>query len=424
MAWIKCLMLCVVIILPARCFTEYSLPLFQVDSNLSVQYINLVDAAVILVALFFMVTSRLFVFDSKILLVTGAFAMVNAVMLLGLFLTGQAEYAGELISKTILVGCAGITVYSIDSFTGKQKASVYVISITILITAAFFLSDYEGYALLRRAGSLGFGSNETACFACALLAIALFVTDWNGWLRLGSAVLSGASVLFVASRRGVILWVAILVVWIIYLIFKRKRSRVAVTTFFAVLIVAAVALFLFYRNFNTIVDWIDTSRFFHRLRVAETYYSNYFLDFSDRREILENSFAFFGDHLIFGSFGCDKVIAQGALTHSHNILLQYIITYGTVFGTAIAVFVLVSFFQAIRLTVYYLRRGGIGFGAVTSLFFIVYFLFDSLGYLLWNPKGVFWIWLTIFFIQIEYKKTFSHEAERSIDGQTAQAEEG
>lgn len=402
MVWIKCLLVCVILILPARCYNGFYLHAFAVSSNISVQYLNLVDAAVLLTTLIYSIGRKQLVVESKIFRATAFYFGVNLLMLFMCLIFGRVDYIGELISKSMIVLCAGIIASQVKLFNDIQKSVIYIVSLGILAIASFFLSGYRGYAVMNRVGSLGFGTNETATFACVILAIALFVTNINVWVRVGASIVSVACVLNVASRRGMIVALGIPVIWVFVNLWKRRSSKIASRSFFAGLVIVLLGIAFVAVRHDQISSYINNSALMVRYRFAAKY-NDEFLDYSGRLSIYDEAFDYIKEHIIFGSYGCDKIFAQGHIAHAHNLLLQFIATYGIVFGVIIAVYVVITFFRALKIMNTYLNRRDQAFPAIVSLFFIIYFTFEMFGYLLWNPKAVFWIALTMFMIGIEYR---------------------
>lgn len=402
MVWIKCLLVCVIIILPARCYNGFYLHAFAASSNISVQYLNLVDAAILLTTCIYSIGRNKLYVESRIFRIILIYLGIDLFMLIMCLVFGKTDYIGELISKSIIVLCAGIIASQVRLFNDIQKSSIYVFSLGVLVIASFFLSGYKGYAVMNRVGSLGFGTNETANFACVILAIALFVTNINIWVRVGTSLVAVACILNVASRRGVIVALAIPVIWLFANLWKRRSSKIASRSFFAGLVILLLATAFVMLRHEQIISYINNSALMVRYRF-NTKYNIEFLDYSGRLSIYDEAFEYIKEHLFLGSYGCDKVFAQGHITHAHNLLLQFIATYGIVFGLLFAIYVVVTFIRALKIMKEYLSRRDQAFPAIVSLFFVLYFIFEMFGYLLWNPKGLFWIALTMFLIGIEYR---------------------
>ena len=406
MTWIKCLAVCMILILPARCYTGIYLHFFDAPSNISVYYLNLVDLAIVLVTVFFTLGQHKIIIESRAVPV---YVVINIVMLLIAVVAGYMDYIGELLSKSLIVLCAGVLASQIRRFTDAQKSSIYLVSLTILVVASFFLSGYKGYATMNRVGSLGFGTNETANFACCILAVALFVSNINIWLRAGASVLAVACILNVASRRGMIVAIGVFIIWALASLWKKKNSKIASRTFFATLaIIVAGIVFIILRH-EQIMNYINSSALMVRYRFTVKY-NNEFMDYSGRVSIYKEVADYIKDHILFGSYGCDKIFAQGHIAHAHNLLLQFIATYGLLIGPIYAGYAVVTFLRAIKMMHWYIERKESAFPAIVSLFFILYFTFEMFGYLLWNPKGLFWIVLTMILIRFEYRDCFARRA--------------
>lgn len=399
--WIQCLLICIILVLPARFYNGFYLQFFAVDSNLSVYYVNGVDLAIVLSTLFAILGLGDCHVDSGLFGVFTYYIAVNTVLLIAALLSGRANFAGELISKTVIVFCCCIIATQLKSFTELQQSLMYLTALCILVIASFFLSGYKGYAAMNRVGSLGFGTNETAFFACCILAVSLFVKNTNPWIRIGGVILSIACILNVASRRGMFIAIAILALWLVILLFRKKSWTITLRSFFISVIILVGLIWIGCAKFDEIVKYINDSAFMVRFRFAEKSNSN-FMDISDRFQIYKSIVEFIGSNLLFGSFGCDTILAQGALSHAHNVLLQFLATHGVIFGTVINSYFLVTLYRAIRIVIKYIRYEDQPFPVILSIFFILYIVYDFFGYLLWNPKGLFWIVITMFMIQLEY----------------------
>ena len=401
--WLKCVLICLVLVLPARCYIGYYLHALQTTSNLSVQYINLVDLAVAVTTIIIGVNSRKIACERNTFRVVAVYLATNFFMLFMAIISGYVDYVGELISKSFIVLCAGVVASKVKDYSDAQKSSIYIISLAILTVASFFLTQYKGYAVMNRVGTLGFGTNETAYFACCILAIALFVSNINIWLRVGASILSLACVLNVASRRGMIVAIAIPIVWIIVSLWnKRSSRRIPSRSFFTALAIIIAGVVIIISRHEQILNYINGSALMVRYRFTIKY-NNEFMDYSARLSIFDEVIRYIKNHLFIGSCGCDKILSQGHITHAHNLLLQFIATNGIVIGTVYAAYTVMTFVRSLKIMRVYIERKDYAFPAVISLFFILYFMFEMFGYLLWNPKGLFWIALTMFLIGIEYR---------------------
>jgi O-antigen ligase len=406
------LAICVITLLPARCYNGFYVHFFAVDSNISVQYVNLVDLAVLLTTVVCLVHQHQIKKYPAISWFVGVyfFSRVFFLMLLPFF--GYAEFMGEILSKTAIVCCAAIIAVISDEATDFQKSIVYYLALFILVAASFFLIGYGGYGRMNRTGSIGFGTNETASFACALLVISLFINFMPIWARIIVSVVSIACVLNVASRRGLIISIVILIVWVLSKIFKRKNRFVQRRNFFTTIAIIIAAVLILYINRFRIIDYINDSALMTRINFTERQNQEVF-DFSDRTLIYKAAFNFISSHPFFGTFGCDLIFAQGSASHAHSIFLQPLVTNGAFIGLFFDVYLIFSLVRSIQLLYIYSKDKSHYFPAIVSVFYIVYLVFDSFGYLLWNPKGLFWIVLSTFFIHIEYYQ-FKYSDEENL----------
>lgn len=401
--WIKALLIVIVLLLPARCFNGYYLRMFETDSNISVQYVNLVDMAILCTTVVFIIGKRKVLIDKTTSKAAGVYIIANGIMLIPLIISGHSDYVGELLSKSLIIICAAVLVNQIRFLDKQTQIYIWILPLVALVGASFFLSGYKGYASMNRVGSLGFGTNETAGFACALLAICLFVKTINIWFRLGGTVLSLACVLNVASRRGMVVAIAVFAVWGLILLWKKHDSKISIRSFLTSAVIIIGLCVVIYMKLEQIVNYVNSSPLIVRFRFA-LQYNNEIMDYSDRIGIFRNIFDYIDKHLLFGSCGCDKVLAQGSISHAHNVLLQFIATYGLLIGILFSVYYIVTFFRSLILMKQYYKEESFYTGAAISLFFIINFVFESFGYMFWNPKALFWIALSMFMINMEYQE--------------------
>lgn len=400
-----CLAVCLLLVLPARSYNGYYLDFFAVKSNISVQYVNLVDLYSIVLLFIFFIFNINTKMNSKVLRICGIYSLINIVMMVLAVISGYGEFIGELLSKSLLVFVSGYVATKVMLLKDKYKIGIYYISLGILVIASFFLSGYKGYGLMNRVGSLGFGTNETAYFACCLIAISLFVSSIGLWLRLLTIIISVACILNVASRRGLLVMGCIIIAWIIWHIWSRKNLLVSKKSFYACSLVAIGVFLIILIKHEAIVAYISHSSLVVRYRFSEKY-NNEFLDYSSRLSIFDVAFDKIVESPFGGTFGCDKLYSQGSNTHAHNLLLQFFVTYGVVFGGIICAYFLISLVRAIKILRMSLTDHSKAFPVIISLFYVIYMVFESFGYLLWNPKGVFWISLTMFLINAEYRSIY------------------
>lgn len=410
--WLITGYVCLLLLLPARVYTQYTVSFFRVHSNLNVFYVNLFDLLLLGLSIITLLPRFKLPIHKKNLTYVCTFMVIEAVSLLLLIITGHSDYIGEVISKTHIVLCAYVfVVCASERMTWKQKSSIYVIALIILVLASFFLSGYAAYSSSNRVGSLGFGSNETAMFACALIAISLFSKTFSVSIRTAVSIVSFMALLNIASRRGIVVALLIILAWILSEIVIRRKNHLRIKTLAAVFVIALIVLFIWIRYQNQILAYIYNSPFALRYRYL-TRSGGQALDFSDRGNIFSEAIEHIIASPILGYYGSDLFLAQGAVTHSHNMILQMLVTHGVILGSIIALFFIVSFVRALRLIIWSRNNECDDFPVMLSAFYIPFFVFELAGYLLWNPKGLFLIITILFFLNEEYLRIFHVKPER------------
>ena len=405
------LAICVIILLPARCYNGFYVHFFAVNSNISVQYVNLVDFAVLLTTAVCLVHKHQIKRYPAINWFVGVYFFSRILFLALLPFFGYVEFMGEIISKTIIISCCAIIAVISDEASDVQKSIVYYFALLVLVIASFALVGYGGYGVMNRTGSIGFGTNETASFACVLLVISLFISFMPVWIRAIVSTLSIACVLNVASRRGLIISIGILALWIFTRIFKKKNRFIQKRKFYTSIAIFAVTILILYINRYKIIDYINNSALMTRINFTERQDQDVF-DFSDRISIFKTSFDFISSHPFFGTFGCDLIYARGSTSHAHSIFFQPLVTNGIFIGVFFDSYLILSLIRSIQLLYLYSKDNSRTFPAIVSVFYIIYLIFDSFGYLLWNPKGLFWVIISTFFIHIEhYQIKYSDDLE-------------
>ena len=391
-----------VFLLPARFFINYSLAK-DAPSNIVVNYLNAIDAVAILLSLICILVEKDKRIERKNGRLIGFYLIIVLINTIALLATSNVNYFGELVSKIILlIASAIIAEYLHKELDDRLKLAFYLIPILVLVFATFFLRNYGGYATSNRVGTLGFGSNETAMFACALIGIAL-ISKFNMWIKLGLSILGLLCVLTVSSRRGIAVALALIAIYVLIILFG-KRKRMTVTQFLTILLGIALVSVIIYINFDRIYNYVMRSPLLIRFSYSKRIGIDIF-DTSDRSDIFRDCMTRLNESPFLGFMGSDKLFAQGSFTHTHNLLLQFIVIYGYFFGSVIAVYFIASTYKAIRLLFWdYKNQLTTRIGAFYSIFFLVYFVFDMYGYLLWNPKGILWVMITSFLISKEYRE--------------------
>lgn len=394
--------ICLIFLLPARFFINYSLAK-DAPSDIVVNYLNAIDAIAVILSLVCIFAGKDKSLERKNGRLIGFYVLIVLINIVALLSTGNANYYGELVSKLVLlISAAIIAEYLHKELDEKLKLAFYLIPIMVLVFATFFLRNYGGYATSNRVGSLGFGSNETAMFACALLGIAL-ISKFNMWIKLGLSLLGLLCVLTVSSRRGIAVALALIAIYVLMLVFG-KRKKLTAAQFLMTLLGITIVSALVYIYFDQIYNYVLRSPLFIRFSYSRRIGIDIF-DTSDRSDIFRDCVAKLNESPFLGFMGSDKLFAQGSYTHTHNLLLQFIVIYGYFFGPFIAIYFVISAYRSIKLLLWdYKDKLTTRIGVFYAVFFLIYFIFDMYGYLLWNPKGILWIMITSFLISKEYRE--------------------
>lgn len=400
-----------VFLLPARYFINYSLAK-DAPSNIVVNYLNVIDGVSIILSLVCILVEKEKGLERKNGRIIGFYVLIALINIFALLVTGSANYYGEIVSKVVLlIAAAIISEYLHKELDEKLKLLFYIIPLIVLVLATFFLRNYGGYATSNRVGSLGFGSNETAMFACALIGIA-FISKFNMWVKLGLSVLGLLCVLAVSSRRGIAVALVLIAIYLFIIIFGKRRKMTA-TQFLITLLGIVIMGAVIYISFDQIYNYVIRSPLVVRFNYSKRIGIDLF-DTSDRRVIFRECITKLNESPFLGFMGSDKLFAQGSYTHTHNLLLQFIVIYGYFPGTVIAFYFISSVYKAIKILLWdYKKQLTTRIGAFYSVFFLVYFVFDMYGYLLWNPKGILWIMITSFLISKEYREQKNVELKHS-----------
>lgn len=394
--------ICMMFLLPARFYITYSLAK-SAQSNIVINYLNAVDLVAIMLSILCVILEKKRVIDIGSGKIVIFYAFIVVIELVALAFSAHIEYAGELVSKLVLIIAASIiSAYIHNGLDEKLKLMFYIFPLLVLVVASFFLTDYGGYAVSNRVGTLGFGSNETAMFACALIAISLLY-DMSFWLKLGFTVVGFACVLTVSSRRGIVVALAIVFLFGIIKLFSKKKKFTKKKLFAVTFAIVLLGIFV-YRYYSVIYNYVISSPLVIRLIYTSKTGQSAF-DTSDRLDIFHDSISQLNQNPLLGFMGSDKLFAQGSYTHTHNLFLQGLVIYGYLFGLIIGIFFVTVLYKAVKLLIYSHKNVlKSKIGAVYSVFFIVYVVFDMFGYLLWNSKGVFWVMISSFLIIRQYKE--------------------
>lgn len=398
-SWVILFLITVTLLLPARFYQSFSLQNFNIQSNLNVQYLNFVDLLILITTVLCVAFSsvRLFKKNQLLILLTCFFAF--AVFLVCLIVGNKTGHIGELISKLLIVICSIIIAnYVIIHFSSRQLEALYVLPLLVLVVSSFFVKEYGSYGLSRRPGSIGFGSNETAMLCCTLLFILLFKKGINILLRFLLIAICFASVFVLGSRRGVVIAAALSVIkllLIIYHSFKTFRLKNIVYAF----LIVGISAFLFLAFRERIIDFLRTSSLSLRFEVSLNKDSYFFL--GERATIYQDGFLYFIDHFLFGSFGCDTIYAQGLNTHTHNMFLQFLVSYGFLFGIPIICYFLYYFLVSLRVCIS--KDGKMSPIFMPCSFVVIVIICEQFGYIFWNPKAFFWIVLSTIIIRESFR---------------------
>lgn len=383
-----------ILILPARFFQTFSLTIFNVESNLSVNYLNGIDVLLAFTSLVIVVKNKgiiSFRYGQIVIFFYTLFSLCCSILLIA---SGNGVYIGEILSKiNIVISSLIITNYVLGSFRKGELFCLMYFPLLILVVSTFFLSDYGSYAVSQRAGTLGFGSNEAGTFACALIFLVLFYPKLNALFRVCNLAIGIACVLQTSSRRGILIAAIIFALFFLLWLFK-KRKKLKINNVLVFLLFVVAGVFLLWSNYKTIIDYVNGSALFNRLSYLNNVgKNNLYID--DRAKIYLSSFEHLRENFLYGSFGSDLYLAKNSFSHAHNIFLQFLNTHGIIMGGLICIYILCSIknlFVVIFSKRVHSKSRVIPFVAVL----FPYFIGEQFGYLLWNPKGMLLICLSVF----------------------------
>jgi hypothetical protein len=395
-------------ILPARFFQVYSL--MSVSSSVSCNYLNYFD----LICVFILVVSFSFLLFSnkgirdELFFIPCFFSLVSFFCVISLLFTGHGEFVPDLISKTIIVWSSYyLSLFIKITQTSKALDKTFFFILFALCFISLFLSSYGSYSNESRSGTSGFGINESALFACALFAWALFSPKKN----LFDFVLSGAgglvailSLFLSSSRRGLIVLAVIFIVFVFLKFYqlllhigKKRGKSFSLIILFMTLFFVVVLCFSFR---TTIYSLLMKSATFRRM-ISSASGGDLFGD--DRLQIYAYAITNLSNYWLFGFYGSDKFFANaimGANVHCHNLFLEFVSVFGLPVGSIFSVFFLIVFAESMSRVFGRKNRSSNGtFAAFSpSAFLLIYFVFDFIGYSLWNPKMLFLVLFSSFFV--------------------------
>lgn len=392
---------CILLILPARFYIDFSIAK-DVQANIVVNYLNFVEFLTLCLAIFCVIIQKKAVLKRKYIYMLGYVWIVMIIYAIALVISGNVIYFSELIAKLIvLISSVFIAEYIDQKFDINMKMLTFIIPLLILVIASFFLTGYGSYGTSNRAGTIGFGSNEAAMFACILIAIAL-VINANMFVKAGFLILGISCVFVVSSRRGIVVAIGIIGIYSLLSLIKRK-DKIKIGHLVAITALAGIMVFVFYKYYDVIYNNIINSPLVIRFKYTERMGQSIF-DTSDRATLYQNGIRHLIEHPFLGYMGSDKLYAQGEISHAHNLILQFLVVYGVVLGSVIAIYFVCVFLRAIRILITnYHNKNLSSFDSIVSLFFVIYFAFDMLGYLLWNPKGMLWVLVSTHLINNAYR---------------------
>ncbi len=386
-----------IMILPARAFQTYAL--VHISSDLSCDYLNLIDLLLVMLIAIGLIGKR------KIKLTRSEFGYLALYCLIAItgtmcmIASEKANYAAETISKFIIL--FGALYYSdllfSDDSTNPIITKVYAIPLITLSSATLLLGGYMSYGVSNRTGTLGFGSNEAAMFAVTLLSFSLFSKNNKNIIKVIGIVLSVLALLAVASTRGMLVGIAVFFLFVISILLKKKKFTAS--SLIGTVVVFFLFVYLIYINYERILSYILTSDLANRI-IFKLNNNMDIIDFSGRTTIFEQAIELIkNDLFLFGTFGSDKLLANEFMhntIHTHNIVLQFLSTYGVVNGIMILVPFVYTFIISInnifKIVSCKENRNHV---IMLSFFYALYFVFDMFGYLLWNPKGLLWVLITM-----------------------------
>lgn len=132
------LAICVIILLPARCYNGFYVHFLSVNSNISVQYVNLVDLAILLTTTVCLVHKHQIKRYPAINWFVGVYFFSRILFLALLPFFGYVEFMGEIISKTIIISCCAIIAVISDGIRCAKKYSILFCSVSTCYSIVCF----------------------------------------------------------------------------------------------------------------------------------------------------------------------------------------------------------------------------------------------------------------------------------------------
>jgi O-antigen ligase len=265
--------------------------------------------------------------------------------------------------------------------------------------STFFLANYQQFGESRRVGSFGFGSNETALFVTTLILFLIFNRSIRLFFNYIFVFIGIISLFIIASRRAYLLLV---VLFLVISFFSRRRYKITFSLRGIVVFSILTTITIIILNLG-LLNWLRDSNFVNRI----FYFLNNdlsFIEVSSRLDIYRQAFISIIKRPILGYLGSDSLIASDAFSntiHAHNIFIQMILKYGILIGIGINVFLLSTLYKSFVIIKSIHNRIK---ETIFPIFFIVYITFDLLGYMLWNPKGLMIVIMSVVFINTKYKE--------------------
>lgn len=287
-----------------------------------------------------------------------------------------------------------------------------MLSIILLVLASFVSINYGGFQEQQRAGTIGFGINETAMLSSILLCHSLFKRD-HSIFDVIFVIISIGAVAYTASRRGIIfaficLFAFIISECFIFLWLNRRKKYNIESHNLSVGRAAFDILIIFILLVS--ISLVTEGKLINDVRLNDIPIMKRILDLEKRDALLydvsriyiyEDSRKFISSNILWGALGSDLYLADNVYynnIHSHNIFIQFLARFGLIIFILLLMVILKKFCVMIKIIK---RRSLIEKNKLRLLTLsiqglIIFLIYEQLGYGLWQIKYL-WVFLVFFF---------------------------
>jgi len=422
------ILLIILYIAPAR---TWSIGLIKVDSQFVPEYklINLYLGILLMTFIFILSFYRNKKYQLK---KVGLVSIEDIVLflyflsiLICLFVYGHSYFYDEFIKLVSVV-----LIYKIinqllltEKYNVLYKAILW--SFVILILASFFSINYGGFQEQQRAGTIGFGINETAMIASILLCHSLFKRN-HSIFDVVFVIISIGSIAYTASRRGIIFSAICISVFLISECLnllklnklkgkniedhKLSLSRAA----FDILIILLLLIPISLVAENNLVNDVRLNDIPVMKRILDLEKRDILLYDINRIYIFEDSIEFIRANILWGALGSDLYLTNNVYynnIHSHNIFVQLLARFGIIVFVVVFSLILNKLYTIIKLMKKHalIKEEHVPLLTLSVQGFIFSLIFEQSGYGLWQMKN---LWLFLVFFVIIDERIFCQNAYR------------